>query len=185
MYNEDTDLSLDDYLFDEPDYGEIEKYENDPKRHEYAKSLVGKYCICQSETTDFLKNLLCKVVKQGDSSRGGNKGQVHIIVYRNNERFEFRKWWFVGTRDWLQCIDSSHIVPTSERPKLIERIKSPMYIIARIITSTIETDYLATIKYKWAFKDTSMHFCMPPLSSLLMACVDTVRAFKYGVILNR
>ncbi len=180
--NEMDGLFKDD--FDDDYYEKIERIKNDPKRHAYAKSIIGKYCVCNSEKySPFLTNLFCKVVRQGDYRYGGNPGQVHIIVYQNNEGFDFKKWWLIPSREWLECIDSSHLTITDKRPTVSQRLKSIIRNIIRIATSSVEVDYHYT-KNKGFFKDTNMHHYLTPEMSLLMAISDTVKAFKYGIKRN-
>jgi len=151
----------------------------DPVSVQHAQKINGKYCVCNEGVTSFLKGLFCKVIAVNDCSRGGNPGQVRIIVYRNQEMFRPKTWMLIPEDKRFEVIGSTWLTETDMRPSIIDHIRGYVAYIVRITFSEIGNEKNA-FHYKW-WKDSHMVFHLPPLASIVGAFYDTAKAFKYGV----
>jgi hypothetical protein len=156
-----------------------EDFRIDPASVIHAQKINGKYCVCNGGVSSFLKGLFCKVIAVNDNSRGGNPGQVRIIVYRNQEMFRPKTWMLIPEDKRYEVIGSTWLTETDMRPNIIDHIRGYVAYIARISFSEIGEEKTA-FHYKW-WKDKYMFSRLPPLASIVGAFYDTVKAFKYGI----
>lgn len=176
-YLEELEDWPDDYSMD---------YDEEPptqKELDYAKSLVGKFCLSKSDCTPFLSNLLCKVTRVNNDSRGGNPTQVWVKVYRCKQMWAFKTWYLIGTNgEKSQVVDSGWLISTDRRPTFLDRINYAISTPARIVTCWISQEHKA-FQYEWWYRDSIWQY-LPPIAGLLSSFVDFIDSFRYGIYLQ-
>jgi len=130
---------------------DYEEYIPSEKHLQHARSLVGKWAVCNNGLTPHLTGYLGKVIKINDRHLGGNERQVLVALYKSKAMWNLFTWRCIANKHDmpLECIDSSHLTAINYNPTYRDKIVRIAYMISRSVVNWIFV-YMPSIK--WSFK---------------------------------
>lgn len=173
-------------MYDTSDYPEPDMSDMDwddtpgPETVAYAKSLIGKYVVvADPEFLNWHKDFFGKVVRQGDGSRGGNAGQVHVRIFADTNMWSLWHWKHGPNEALTTCIHSCHLKETHRRPTIVEYLKHSIYILLRgSVSAGIKTRHFFRFFKSDIRGDISWHD--GPIIILFKSCRDLYQWYVFG-----